>query len=59
MYSEQYLLAAMLVSPCPLFKVLLPNHFVCQDTEMRIHAHSILKPFGQVAYGGSFWIEKV
>lgn len=35
MYSEQYLLAAMLLCPRPMFKVLLPNHFIChQDPEL-------------------------
>jgi hypothetical protein len=59
MYSEQYMLAAMLVSPRPLFEILLPNHFVCLDSEMGIQVCSILEPFGQVAYGGSFWVKKV
>ena len=60
MYSEQYLLAAMLLCPRPMFKVLLPNDFIChQDPELSIHARAILEPFGQAAFGGSFWMEKI
>jgi hypothetical protein len=60
MYSEQYLLAAMLLCPSPMFKVLLPIHFICnQDCEASSHARSLLEPFGQDAFGGSFWMEKI
>jgi hypothetical protein len=57
MYSEQYLLAAMLLCPKPLFKVLLPNSFVCGDPELSSKVQSFLVPSGWQA--GSFWIEMV
>jgi hypothetical protein len=57
MYSEQYLLAAMLLCPKPLFKVMLPNSFVCGDPELSSKVQSFLVPSGW--QGGSFWIEMV
>lgn len=57
MYSEQYMLAAMLLCPKPLFKVLLPNCFVCGDAELSSKVQSFLVPSGW--QGGSFWIEMV
>ncbi len=59
MYSEQYILAAMMLCPRPLFKVLLPNWFVCDDPELGVQVKSLLEPFGCIAKGGSFWMEKV
>ena len=35
MYSEQYLLAAMLLCPTRPFKVLIPNFFISGDAELR------------------------
>jgi hypothetical protein len=55
MYSEQYMLAAMLLCPKPLFKVLLPNWFVCDDPELSSKLPSFSVPRG--TQGGSFWIE--
>jgi hypothetical protein len=57
MYSEQYMLAAMLLCPKPPFKVLLPNWFVCSDPELSSKVQSVLGPGGW--RGGSFWIEMV
>jgi hypothetical protein len=57
MYSEQYMLAAMLICPEPPFKVLLPNCFVSGDPELRSKVESFLVPNGW--QGGSFWIEMV
>ena len=59
MWSEQYILAAMMLCPQPLFKVLLPNWFACCDPELGVQVKSWLEPFGCVAKGGSFWMEKV
>ena len=42
MYSEQYILAAMLLCPTQPFKVLLPNFYIECDAELR----------GQVAAAG-------
>jgi hypothetical protein len=55
MYSEQYLLAAMLLCPKPSFKVLLPNCFICSDPDLSSKVQSFLVPQGW--QGGSFWIE--
>lgn len=59
MYSEQYLLAAMLLCPQPCFKVLLPNFFACTDEELRLPVKSLMEPIGCIAQGWSFWIEKI
>jgi hypothetical protein len=59
MYSEQYILAAMMLCPRPLFNVLLPNWFVCDDPELGVQVKTLLEPFGCIARGGSFWMEKV
>ena len=59
MYSEQYVLAAMLLCPQLLFKVLLPILFVSKDLELSGQVRSILDPLGCVAHGSSFWIEMV
>jgi hypothetical protein len=55
MYSEQYMLAAMLLCPKPPFKVLLPNWFVGHDHDLINMARSFLPPGDW--QGGSFWIE--
>jgi hypothetical protein len=57
MFSEQYMLAAMLLCPKPPFKVLLPNYFVCGDPELNRKVGSFPVPSGW--QGGSFWIEMV
>lgn len=59
MYSEQYVLAAMLLCPQPLFKVLLPILFISKDPEFRSEVRSISDRVGRIAYGVSFWIEMV
>ena len=58
MYSEQYLLAAMILSPEPLFKILLPNFFACTDLELNAQIKLLLEPIGLIAQGWSFWMEK-
>jgi hypothetical protein len=57
MYSEQYMLATMLLCPQPSFKVLLPNCFVCNDADLQSRVESFLVPAGWA--GGSFWIKTV
>ena len=67
LYSEQYLLAAMLLGPAPPFRVLLPNHFACHDPVLGPQARAILAggdppiPFlydGPRPFPGvSFWFE--
>lgn len=52
MYSEQYLLAAMLLCPTQPFKVLLPNFYIQCDAELRAQ----VPPLAEVN-GGSFWVE--
>src|SRR5262249_31452190 len=53
MYSEQYLLAAMLLCPTQPFKVLLPNFFIYQDPELITKVPPLVSGLG----GGSFWLE--
>jgi hypothetical protein len=57
LYSEQYLLAAMLVCPQPLFRVLLPNFFVLKDEELKVQIDTLIQPLGCLAQGWSFWLE--
>jgi hypothetical protein len=59
MYSEQYILAAMLLCPQTTFKVLLPSWFACKDPHLSAQVGALLKPFGGTAHGVSFWLEKV
>lgn len=59
MYSEQYILAAMLLCPQPSFRVLLPNLFSCKDPELGEIVKSLMKPLGCDASGWSFWMEKI
>jgi len=60
-YSEQYLLATMLLSAPEKFKILLPNFFVSEDEELKkillpVWDHPNLKTVER--HGGSFWFEK-
>jgi hypothetical protein len=57
LYSEQYLLAAMLVCPQPLFRVLLPNFFISKDEELKLQIDTLIQPLGCLAQGWSFWLE--
>jgi hypothetical protein len=57
LYSEQYLLAAMLLCPQPSFKVLLPNFFVSKDEELKRQVDTLIQPLGCIAQGWSFWLE--
>ena len=59
LYSEQYMLAAMLLSHQPPFKVLLPNLFACTDPELAIAARSLMAPLGCAAQGLSFWAQVI
>jgi len=52
MYSEQYMLAAMLLCPTQPFKVLVPNFFISEDPELRKR----VPPLANLI-GGSFWIQ--
>ena len=54
MYSEQYMLAAMLLCPTQPFKILVPNFFISCDAELREQ----VPPLADLA-GGSFWIEMI
>ena len=60
-YSEQYLLAALILSKTNSFKVLLPNAFISHDEQLT----AVLRPLWNdpsmkqaERYGGSFWITK-
>lgn len=59
-YSEQYVLAAMLLSNPERYKPIMPNYFVSEDEELS----AILSPIwnhenlnGVERHGGSFWFE--
>jgi hypothetical protein len=69
-YSEQYLLAMLLMAERPPFRVVLPNYFVCTDPELKSRVLQIFnapkggrdipllyanKPEGMP--GVSFWLE--
>jgi hypothetical protein len=57
-YSEQYLLAAYLLSDPAKFNVLLPNNFIDSDPELSAIAATLWRDSKiQGAGGGSFWIE--
>lgn len=58
-YSEQYVLAAMLLANPEKYQVVCPNYFISEDPELR----TILDPVwnhpnlsGVERHGGSFWI---
>jgi hypothetical protein len=73
LYSEQYLLAAMLMCGAPPFRVVLPNHFVCMDAALGARVRKLFaapdggraipfkypdaKMMPGVAAGTSFWFE--
>jgi hypothetical protein len=52
MYSEQYLLAAMLLCPTQPFKVLLPNYFIYRDLELSEKIPALVPDL----VDGSFWL---
>jgi len=53
MYSEQYMLAAMLLCPTQPFKVLLPNYFIYRDPELSARVPPLVHDLAS----GSFWFE--
>ncbi len=57
LYSEQYLLAAMLLAKEPPFQTLLSNSFVCLDPVLRPKADALVAPHMRHVTGGSFWLE--
>jgi hypothetical protein len=59
LYSEQYLLAAMLLTKEVPFRILLPNYFACHDPELLPHVAAVVQPHFKELFGGSFWIETV
>ena len=70
LYSEQYLLGAMLLCGAPPFRVVLPNYFACTDTRLSQRVRTIFNanpnypiPFtynndAQIP-GVSFWLETI
>jgi predicted O-methyltransferase YrrM len=69
LYSEQYMLGAMLLCEAPPFRTVLPNYFVCTDRRLSMLVREIFKaPDGSLMLGAlfrgatdvagsSFWIE--
>ena len=70
LYSEQYLLGAMLLCGAPPFRVVLPNYFACTDDRLADKVRGIFhaKPDERVPFvynnganipGVSFWLETI
>lgn len=70
LYSEQYIIAAMLLCPAPRFRIVLPNYFVCTDRALEQTVKYIFRsesgpdiPFtyrnDSLCPGVSFWVEMV
>jgi hypothetical protein len=57
LFSEEYVLAAMLLCPKPPFKVLFPNWYVCNEPGLKSKATALLEPIGCLTQGWSFWLE--
>ena len=69
LYSEQYLIGAMLLCGAPPFNVVLPNYFACTDNALSALVHAIFRleggaldipftyPTSACNPGVSFWIE--
>jgi hypothetical protein len=68
LYSEQYLIGAMLLCPTQPFRVILPNYFVCTDAQLGNTVKQIFRseaspdiPFfynnDAKTPGASFWLE--
>jgi methyltransferase family protein len=57
LYSEQYLLGAMMIWQKQPFKVILPNWFVFKDAKLKARVENLAKPLDCSAEGGSFWLE--
>jgi methyltransferase family protein len=69
LYSEQYLLAAMLLFGNPPFRVVLPNYFVCSDPSLSLQVKDLFRaprggqdipftyPHTNRIPGLSFWLE--
>lgn len=69
LYSEQYMLAAMLLCPKQDFRVVLPNYYAAIDPQLRPLVSELLRAPGSgrdiperynnsgETLGGSFWIE--
>ena len=59
LYSEQYMLAAMLLAKGSLFTTILPNWYVCNTAALAPQIVGLLEPLGLKAQGWSYWIETV
>lgn len=68
LYSEQYLLGAMLLCGAPPFKILLPNYFACSDEALSHRVKQLFdgRPGEKIPFyygnstdvtGVSFWLE--
>jgi hypothetical protein len=59
MYSEQYVLAAMLLCDERPFKILLPNFFACMDSQLKSSVAQLTSRIPCKPQGWSFWLEKI
>lgn len=57
-YSEQYLLAAYILAEGNKIQIILPNFFVCTDSELADILHPIWDGMSYItSHGASFWIK--
>ena len=59
LYSEQYMLAAILLCKSSPLKTILPNWYVCNDDALTHQVAALLKPLGLKAQGWSYWLETI
>jgi len=59
-YSEQYVLAAMVLANPVRYSPLLPNYFISEDPELKMILNALWSDprlFGVESHGGSFWMK--
>jgi hypothetical protein len=54
MFSEQYILAAMLLGKAPAFRTLLPDYFACTDPELVPHVAALVRPTCRICSAAPF-----
>lgn len=59
LYSEQYILAAMLLCPRSCIRTILPNWYACNDAALTLDAAALLHPLGLKLQGWSYWVETI
>ena len=59
LYSEQYILGALLLTKSPPFRILLPNYYACIEPTLSARATKLVQSKLGAVDGSSFWIESV